>query len=192
MREGLGILFAGFVLLSCAIWLVLHPPQARAAEIGFDAGFCLQIDQSHPDLIWALPAPIGAEAPVLQIVRIGLPLSDSDQIEFAPGLLHSSFDRYYSFTRLALGVSYLRGRVAGGSPAPYARVGGHLRLESNSAPYYDETGVQFGISGGAGLKWKVGEIVGFRSEALALRWFRGGLADSWDLALRGGISVFTK
>lgn len=164
--------------------------QSQAAEIGLDLGMGIQLDRNH-DVSFALPAPTSAGDPLTQVLRVGLPLSAYDQIEIAPGFTHSSSAMLTASSGFSLGLSFLRGRVAGGHPSPYLRVGGHWRTHSFNEPY-SHSASQFGTSGGAGLKWQEGKVFGFRSEALVLRWFKGGFPEGWDLVLRAGISAFTE
>ena len=159
---------------------------SHAAEVGFDLGLTAQLDREHD-------VDIGLPRPGRQIVRLGLALSDHDQLEIAPAFAYSSADSFSTpRTTIMLGLSYLRGLVGGGHPSPYARVGVRWRRLSFSEPY-SSSASQFGLSGGAGLKWRVGQVFGLRTDASVERGFKSsGFRAGWDLVLLGGVSAFTK
>ena len=62
------------VLCGCAL--------SDAAEIGFDLGVTAQLDREH-DVVVGLPRP-GRQ------IRVGLALSDRDELEIAPTFTYSS------------------------------------------------------------------------------------------------------
>ena len=161
------------VLCGCAL--------SDAAEIGFDLGVTAQLDREH-DVVVGLPRP-GRQ------IRVGLALSDRDELEIAPAFTYSSSEAATPRSSISLGLSYLRGRVVGGHPLPYVRVGGRWRMDSFSSPY-DYSVSQFGLLGGAGLKWRVGKVLALRSDATVERTFRSA-GSGWDLVLLGGVSAFT-
>jgi hypothetical protein len=156
---------------------------SHAAEIGFDAGVAAHLDREHDITI---SAPIVRSS---QVVRVGLALSDHDELEVAPRFFYSSSAEPRS--TISLGLSYLRGRVDGGHPSPYARVGWRWRMDSFSEPSHF-TASQFSLSTGAGLRWRVGKVLGLRTEASVERMFQGsGFREGWDLFVLGGVSAFT-
>jgi hypothetical protein len=156
-----------------------------AAEIGFDLGLTAQLDRDHI-------VDIGFPRPGRQIIRVGLALSERDELEIAPAFLYSSADSFStSRSTIVLGLSYLRGRVSGGHPSPYGRVGVRWQSLSLSEPY-SSSASQFSLSGGAGLKWRVGRVVGLRTDASVERRFRSsGFGAGWNLILLAGVSAFT-
>src|SRR6185295_2922537 len=130
------------LLLTCVLCLSVH---SDAAEIGFDLGVAAQLDRGH-DVFIALPMIHSGQA-----VRVGLALSDYDEIEVAPWFTHSSSDAAVPRSEVSLGMSYLRGRVGGGHPTPYLRVGGRWWRASFSGLPYDFSASQFSVLSGGGL-----------------------------------------
>src|SRR5467141_3767450 len=171
-------------LLASAL-LAVGVGRSQGAEIGIDAGIGVRLDRDH-NVTLGLPAPVSAADPVVPVIRFGLPLSEYDQIEVAPGFTHTASRTQVYNSSYSLALGYLRGRIAGGDPSPYLRVGGCWRRNSADQPY-SYSFEQFGASGGGGLKWRVGKVVGLRTEAVMMRWLTGGSAKGWDLVIHGGV-----
>lgn len=169
--------------LTCVLSGSAH---SDAAEIGSDLGVAVELDRGH-DVFIALPMIHSGQA-----VRVGLALSDCDEIEVAPWFTHSSSDAADPRSSISLGMSYLRGRVGGGHPTPYLRVGGRWwRASFNGSPY-DFSASQFSVLSGGGLKWRLGKVLGLRGDASVERKFENSRVEGgWDLVVLMGVSAFT-
>src|SRR2546427_12684025 len=180
--------------MKCARWILLllltyvlsGAMHSDAAEIGSDLGIAVQLDRAH-DVFVALPMIHSG-----QVIRVGLALSEYDEIEFAPWFTYSSSDATEPRSSISLGLSYMRGRVSGGHPAPYIRVGGRWGRDSFSDSPYDFSVSQFSILSGVGLKWRLGKVIGLCCGASAERKLESpGALGGWELYVLIGVSAFS-
>lgn len=179
-----------------AVLILSFATAAGAVEIGTDAGLNFS-SLARVNMRFAFPAYDETRTPSHQFVRVGLPIGKTEMVELAPGVEITSYpyyDRHITSTMISTSVSYLAGRIDSPRAAPYCRVGAHGKFFHSSAaefsPSHSET--QFGLSGGGGVRWRLGRVIGIRAEAVATRWLDGDYFGYWDFALRGGISAFTK
>lgn len=185
------------ILLGGLAGLISPPGQARAVEVGMDAGVGVQEnDAGDQRVVYVnLPGAQGIDGNVFQTFRAAFPIGNLSAIEVAPGFSLATYSsnpygsQSYSVTetRLALGVSYLRGRWEGKGAAPYARIGAQARLVATDG----RESSQSGIIVGGGLRWRLGKVIGLRSELSVGRWPWGDSIDHWTGQLSVGVSAFT-
>jgi hypothetical protein len=187
-----------FARCATAILILSLPTVAAAVEIGTDAGLSFASpDSAGTQIRFAFPSYDATQSPTRQFVRVGLPVGSAGTVELTPGVEVTSNPDYggrITSTALAMGVSYLGGHSDGTGAAPYFRVGAHGKYFHTSAvePRSAHSETQFGLSGGGGVRWRLGRVVGLREEVVATRWLGGLYPAYWDFSLRGGISAFTK
>jgi hypothetical protein len=184
-------------MYATAILILSLPTVAAAVEIGTDAGLSFAShDSAGIRIRFAFPSYDAALSPTRQFVRVGLPVGSAGTIELTPGVEVTSYPGYghrITSTALAMGVSYLGGRIDGTGAAPYFRVGAHGKYFHTSAqPYGAQSEIQGGLSAGGGVRWRLGRVIGVRAEVVVTRWLEGVFPGYWDLGLRGGVSAFTK
>jgi hypothetical protein len=178
----------------------LSPGVSPAVEIGVDAGLNVSSPFNRTNIQFAFPAYDASRSRTRQFVRIGLPVGSTGTLELTPGVevLHEQLQfsgRRITSEALAVGVHYLGGRTAGSEAAPYFRVGAQGKFYHSSVPdsfFSSHTETQFGLSGGGGVRWRLGKVIGVRTEVVATRWLDGDYFGYWDYSLRGGVSAFTK
>jgi hypothetical protein len=170
------------------------PTECVAVEIGVDASAVLQeLDDTEAHAFrLSAPSAEGLSYSAVQTMRVGIEVSPKSQIEVRPGFSTTSSNLYgppsETYTKLFLGVGYLRGHLHGASAAPFFRAGANMTLVRE----FSHTYTQFGVSAGGGLRWRIGKVLGLRSEIVPTRWFDGASTGRWDIALRGGLSIFTE
>lgn len=191
-----GILGTCLGLVTMAAW-GLSP--AGATELGIDASVGIDDNEvGNARLVhFDLPGAPGIDGGIFQTFRVAFPAGRLGAIEAAPGLSIHSYTRddpgvpKYSntTTQIALAISYLRGRTEGKGAAPYARVGGQVRYRDATN---QDGSSQVGFVVGGGLRWRMSNVIGVRSELSLARWLEGDYAAQWGGQLSVGISAFTK
>lgn len=181
------------VLMTFAVQSLVWSSGCKAAEFGIDVGANLQLPDDSDEYNLEIAAPFNRRTSQgLEAVRVGFAISDEGRIEVAPSLSFRSSRDFtgskFSSTRMGIGTSFVLGDSRSSKASPYLRIGGHVYAEDGDS---DNMISQVGISGGAGLRWRVSGIFGVRSEIVGLRWFHGDFPASWELAFRVGISAFT-
>ncbi len=170
---------------------------AQAIELGFDTGLTLQIvDNDSRNIInVGLPAPDNLGLFSVQFTRVGFPVTTTSQVEGSLGFSLISEEQTYggrrSIGHLIMGAAYLQDLQGNGhAMTPYIRGGGQWRqIMATGAPSL----TQFGFGAGLGLRIHRKSTLGARLETSGTRWFENqDVRGHWDLALRLGLSAFTK
>jgi hypothetical protein len=174
-------------------------PPVAAVEIGCDASVGIEsVAADHSRVIHvSVPGAPGIDGGLFQTFRAAFPIGGKGAIELAPGMSIYSYSidapgvprQTQTTKRFSLGVSYLRGRSAGNGAAPYVRAGLQARARDNSV---GSTVYQAGSVLGGGIRWRLSNVIGLRSEISVAKWFEGDFHGQWDGQLKFGISAFTK
>jgi hypothetical protein len=170
--------------------------QASAAEVGIDASVGVQGDGAGYNVTYFnLLGEQHIDGGAIPTFRAAFPIGNLNAIEVTPGLsiakysydLSNSQPFSETLTRFSLGVSYLRGRWERKSAAPYLRIGAQTQFDSNGTTHSH----QYGIIVGGGLRWRLGKVIGLRSELSVGSWPWGDFSDRSTAQLSVGASAFT-
>ena len=169
----------------------------QAIELGFDTGLTLQIvDNDSRNIInVGLPDPDNLGRFSVQSTRVGFPVSTTSLVEGSLGFSVVSEEQTYggrrSIGHLIMGAAYLQDLLGNGhAMTPYIRGGGQWRqIMATGTPSL----TQFGLGAGFGLRIHRKGTLGVRLETSGTRWFENqDVRGHWDLAIRLGLSAFTK
>jgi len=197
--------FATIALVITIATMASATPRCHAVEIGVDASLNKNVSGDTSAFGFWAPAVNSLQSPATQFVRIGVQTSRAGQVEFSPGIALSSArlaTTRTTTTKVGLGVCYLLGRMDG-KRSPFVRLGGQYRAQYHAgldsmvlaagpagAPMRSLS--QLGLTGGGGLRWRLGRVIGARVEAGGVRWFAGDLPARSEVFVRGGVSAFSK
>jgi hypothetical protein len=172
---------------------------AMAAEIGFDASVGVEHAASGRVRLThlAIPGAPGIDGGLFQTFRVAFPIGETNAIEVTPGMsaISYSYDlpgggqQTSTERQFAVGLALIHGRFEGTGAKPYVRAGVQLRASDYS---YSEGSSQFGGTLGAGIRWRLGKVLGLRSELSVARWIKGDVPSGWDAHWNIGVSAFTK
>src|SRR5436309_13225540 len=186
----------GLVGFTFMLHFLINSP-VQAVELGIDTGLTLQIvDNDSRNIInVGLPAPDNLGLFSVQTTRVGFTASATSQVEGSRGCSLISEEQTYggrrSIGHLVMGAAYLQDlRGPGHAVTPYIRGGGQWRqIMATGTPSL----TQFGLGAGLGLRIHRKSTLGGRLETSGTRWFENqDVRGHWDLAVRLGLSVFTK